>query len=151
MVWFAYEVDVASDLAQDAPDYARGFVGVSFRIDAQMRFESIYLRPTNSQCDDQVRHNHSVQYAAYPDFRFHQLRAAFPEKYETYADIELGRWIHLKLEISGIRAALDLDHMTRPAFIVTDLKLGAPHRRGVGIWIESGTVGHFKNLNITQA
>ena len=29
----AIEVEVASDLAPDAPSYARGFVGVSFRID----------------------------------------------------------------------------------------------------------------------
>lgn len=52
------EVDVASDLASDAPAYARGFIGVSFRIDSQARFESIYLRPTNSQADDQIRRNH---------------------------------------------------------------------------------------------
>lgn len=145
------EVEVASVLAPDAPDYARGFVGVSFRIDGQGRFESIYLRPTNSQCDDQVRRNHSVQYAAYPDFRFNQLRTEFPEKYETYADIELGRWTHLKLEVSGTRAALYLDHQAKPAFIVSDLKLGPGQRGGVGIWIESGTVAYFKHLNITRA
>jgi hypothetical protein len=41
------EVDIASDLAPDAPAYARGFVGVSFRMDSALRFENIYLRPTN--------------------------------------------------------------------------------------------------------
>lgn len=57
------EVDVASDLAPGAPEFARGFVGLSFRIDDAGRFESIYLRPTNSVSDDQVRRNHSVQTA----------------------------------------------------------------------------------------
>lgn len=143
------EVDVASDLASDAPAYARGFIGVSFRIDSQARFESIYLRPSNSQADDQIRRNHSVQYAGFPDFRFDQLRKESPEKYETYADIELGRWIHMKLVVKGSKASLYLDHKEKPAFIVNDLKFGSEQRGGVGIWIESGTVAHFKDLQIT--
>ncbi|WP_259697557.1 hypothetical protein [Pseudomonas fluorescens] len=142
------EVDVASDLAIDAPEYARGFVGVAFRIDRTGRFESIYLRPTNSSADDQIRRNHSVQYAGYPDFRFDQLRKESPEKYETYADLELGRWIHMKLVIKGSNVDLFLDHNEKPAFIVRDLKYGAAQRGGVGIWIESGTVAHFRNLRI---
>jgi hypothetical protein len=52
-------VDLASDLAADAPAYARGFVGLAFRIDAAGRFENIYLRPTNSTAADQVRRNHA--------------------------------------------------------------------------------------------
>jgi hypothetical protein len=142
------EVDVASDLASDAPDYARGFIGVSFRIDAHSRFESIYLRPTNSQAEDQVRRNHSVQYAGYPDFRFDQLRKESPEQYETYADLELGRWIHMKVVVEGAKARLYLDNAEKPAFIVNDLKYGAGQQGGIGIWIESGTVAHFKNLEV---
>jgi hypothetical protein len=64
------EVDLATELAPDAPDYARGFIGLAFRIDRQNRFESIYLRPVNAQVDDPVRRNRSVQYVAYPDFPF---------------------------------------------------------------------------------
>lgn len=43
------EVEVASELVENAPAYARGFVGLTFRIDKDGRFESIYLRPTNSR------------------------------------------------------------------------------------------------------
>lgn len=142
------EVDVASDLATDAPGYARGFIGLAYRIDGDGRFENLYLRPTNAMSSDQVRRNHSVQYAAFPDFRFDQLRSNSPEKYETYADISTGRWIHIKLVITGKKAELFLDHAPRPAFIVTDMKLASDRRGGVGIWIESGTVGHFRNLSI---
>jgi hypothetical protein len=144
------EVDLASDLAPDAPDYARGFIGLSFRIDDAARFESIYLRPTNSLADDQVRRNHTVQYAAYPDFRFAQRRTDSPEKYETYADIALGQWIHMKIVVDGNRAQLYLDHSDRPAFLVNDLKFGSAQRGGVGVWIESGTVAHFRNLRVTN-
>ncbi|UZF31921.1 DUF1080 domain-containing protein [Ralstonia pseudosolanacearum] len=145
------EVEVASDLAPDAPAYARGFVGISFRIDGQGRFESVYLRPTNSTADDQQRRNHSVQYAAYPDFRFNRLRAESPEKYETYAELALGRWIHMKLVVAGSQARLYLDRKAEPALVVHDLKLGPMQRGGVGIWLESGTIAHFRNLQIKPA
>jgi hypothetical protein len=145
------DVDVLSDLAVDAPAYARGFVGVAFRIDSALRFESIYLRPTNSRADDQVRRNHTIQYAAYPDFRFSQLRRDFPEKYESYADIEIGRWIHMRIVVSETSALLYLDGHAQPALIVKDLKLGAKQAGGVGVWIESGTVARFKNLRISPA
>lgn len=145
------EVDLASDLAADAPDYARGFVGLAFRIDAGKRFENVYLRPTNSTAPDQVRRNHSIQYAAYPDFRFEMLRRQWPEKYETWADITTGRWIHLRLVVAGATLQLYLDDAAHPAFIVNDMKLPATQRGGVGIWIESGTVAHFKNLRIIPA
>jgi hypothetical protein len=147
----AIEVEVASDLASDAPTYARGFVGVSFRIDQIPRFESIYLRPANSLADDQVRRNHTVQYFAYPDYDFDRLRREAPETYETYADIALGRWIHMRIVVAGNRAQLYLDRKERPALIVNDVKLGANQRGGVGIWIESGTVAHFRNLRVTHA
>jgi hypothetical protein len=145
------DVDVASDLAPDAPAYARGFVGLAFRIDAKGRFENLYMRPTNSSAPDQVRRNHTIQYAAYPDFRFDQLRSKSPEKYETWADIATGRWIHMRVVVVGSTLHLYLDGAPRPAFIVDDMKLPATQRGGVGVWIESGTVAHFKNLRIAPA
>jgi hypothetical protein len=144
------EVDVASVLAPDAPSYARGFIGLAFRIDAKKRFESIYLRPTNSQADDQVRRNRTIQYVAYPDFTFPKLRQEEPGKYETYADIDIGQWISLCLTVKDARAELFLNGASRPAIIVNDLKLGPTQRGGVGLWIEAGTIGHFSNLRITD-
>jgi len=142
------DVDVASELASDAPDYSRGFIGLAYRIDDKGYFENIYLRPINSVSDDQVRRNHTIQYAAYPDFPFDQLRSQFPEKYETYADISTEQWIHMRLKVNGPRVELYLNGCKRPAFLVDDMKLGATQRGGVGIWIESGTVAHFKNFQI---
>jgi hypothetical protein len=142
------EVDVASELVTGAPAYARGFIGLTFRIDKQGRFESIYLRPTNSVADDQVRRNHSVQYVAYPDYRFDRLRRESPEKYESYAKLDLGRWIHMKIVVSGQKAVLYLDGNTEPALIVNDLKFGTDQHGGVGVWLESGTVAYFRNLTV---
>jgi hypothetical protein len=143
------EVDILSELAPSAPGYARGFIGLAFRIDDSGQFESIYLRPTNSTADDQIRRNHSVQYVAYPNYRFHRLRAESPEKYESYAELDLGRWIHMKIIVLGARAELYLDNNNRPALLVNDLKLGADQRGGVGVWLEAGTIAYFRNLLIS--
>lgn len=145
------EVEVASELVENAPAYARGFIGLTFRIDKDGRFESIYLRPTNSTADDQVRRNHSVQYVAYPDYRFDRLRQESPEKYESYAELDLERWMHMKIVVSGAKAELYLDGNPRPALIVNDLKLGPSQRGGVGVWLESGTVAYFRNLKVIPA
>jgi hypothetical protein len=145
------EVEVASELVTNAPAYARGFIGLTFRVDKEGRFESIYLRPTNSVADDQVRRNHSVQYVAYPDYRFDRLRRESPEKYESYAELDLGRWIAMKIVVSGQKAELYLDGKTQPALIVNDLKFGTGQRGGVGVWLESGTVAYFRNLRVTPA
>ncbi len=144
------KMDVASVLAPDAPSYARGFIGLAFRIGDDKRFETIYLRPVNSQADDQLRRNRTVQYAAYPDYTFPRLRLEEPGKYETYVDIRTDEWISITLEISGARAELFINDAPRPVLIVTDLKLGATRSGGIGLWIEAGTIGYFSGLNIRQ-
>lgn len=144
------EVDLASVLAPDAPAYARGFVGVTFRIDNQNRFESFYLRPANSRVDDQVRRNHTAQYVAYPDFTFPRLRREEPERYESYVDVALGEWIRMKIVVLGTRAELYVNEARQPCLVVTDMKYGAGQRGGVGLWIESGTIGYFSNLRIDR-
>ncbi len=94
------QIDLASTLAPDAPSFARGFIGVAFRISQPAMFEGMYLRPTNSRADDQVRRNHTVQYFSCPDHDFARLRRDAPEKYESYVDVGLGEWTHLKILVS---------------------------------------------------
>lgn len=142
------ECDVAAELDHSAPSYARGFIGIGFRIDSNLRFEAIYLRPANGRVDDQVRRNHSVQYFALPGYDFARLRRESPEKYESYADIGLNEWIHMKITVNQNKARLYVNGMEQPVLVVNDLKLGSGQRGGVGFWIESGTVGYFKNLKI---
>src|SRR5205807_3535806 len=63
------EVELAGKPAANAGPGARGFIGIAFRVQGN-RFEYIFLRPTNGRADDQIRRNHSTQYAAYPEFDF---------------------------------------------------------------------------------
>ena len=145
------EVDVYSKLLPDAPDYARGFIGVAFRIkEDDTEYESIYIRPTNGRCDDQVRRNHSVQYYAYPNHKFNTLRVTSPEKYESYADMGLEEWIRMKIVVNETKAELYLNHSIYPVLIVKDLKNDI--RSGaIALWSEVGTDAYFKNLKIIQA
>lgn len=142
------EVYVASVLADDAPAYARGFIGVTFRIDVANRFESFYLRPLNSRVDDQVRRNHTLQYVAFPEYTFPRLRKEEPEKYESYVDVGLEEWIHLRIEVQARKAGIFVNRAPNPSLIVADLKLGPVQRGGVGLWIEAGTIGYFSGLQI---
>jgi hypothetical protein len=145
------EVKVLSRLKKNAPASARGFIGVAFRInDSSTKFESIYIRPTNGRADDQVRRNHSVQYYSYPDYPFDRLRKEAPEKYESYADMELNRWITLRIEVKDEKARLYIDNAQQPCLIVNDLKHGPNTSGAVALWVDMGTEGYFSDLKIVK-
>ncbi|MBC7947776.1 MAG: hypothetical protein H7Y42_07850 [Chitinophagaceae bacterium] len=145
------EVKVLGRLLKNATEFARGFIGVAFRInDSNTKFESIYIRPTNGRANDQVRRNHSTQYFSYPDYKFDRLRKEAPERYESYADMELNKWITLRIEIQDAQAKLFIDRNEQPCLIVNDLKHGADAEGGVGLWVDVGTEGFFKDLKITK-
>lgn len=145
------EVRVLSRLLKDAPDFARGFIGIAFRInDSNTRYESIYIRPTNGRAEDQVRRNHSIQYYAYPDYKFDRLRKEAPERYESYADIGLDEWIAMRLEVNGNEAKLFLNGARQPSLVVKDLKHGANSKGSIGLWVDIGTEGYFSDLRIVQ-
>ena len=142
------EVDVAGQPAAGAAAAARGFIGIAFRIQADGRYEYIYLRPTNGRADDQVRRNHSTQYSSYPDFDFARSRQEAPEKYESYVDLQPGVWTRYKIEVDGSKARLYVNGAEQPCLIVNDLKLD-PKTGGVALWVGPGTEGYFANLKIT--
>ena len=144
------EVKVLSRLLKNAPDFARGFIGVAFRIsDSNTKFESIYLRPVNARIDDQVRRNHSVQYYSYPDYKFDRLTKDSPERYESYADMEMNKWITITIEVKNAQAKLFINKNQQPSLIVNDLKHGPDTSGSIALWVETGTEGYFKDLKIT--
>jgi hypothetical protein len=133
------EARVLSRLLKDAPESARGFIGIAFRIDdLNSKFECLYIRPTNGRVEIQLRRNRATQYFSYPDFKFDRLRKEAPGEYESYADIGLDEWIDLRIEVRGTRARL----------IVNDLKHGPDLSGAVGLWVEFGTEGYFADLRI---
>ena len=145
------EVKVLSRLLKNAPDFARGFIGVAFRVnDSNTKFECIYLRPVNARVDDQVRRNHSIQYYSYPDYKFDRFRKESPEKYESYADMEMNKWITMRIEVKDAQAKLFIDKNQQPSLIVSDLKHGANATGSIALWVETGTEGYFKDLKVIK-
>ena len=50
---------------------------------------------------DQLRRNRSTQYFSYPGYDFDRLRREAPGQYESYVDLEVGEWTHLRIEVAG--------------------------------------------------
>ena len=142
------EVELAGKPGANAGPGARGFIGIAFRVQGK-RFEYIYLRPTNGRADDQIRRNHSTQYAAYPEFDFDRLRKESAEKYESYVDLEPGVWTKYRIVIDGTKARLFVHEAAQPCLIVNDMKLG-DSEGAVALFVGPGTEGYFTNLKITQ-
>jgi len=97
-----------------------------------------------------VRRNHSIQYYSYPDYKFDRLRKESAEKYESYSDMEMNKWITMTIEVKDAQAKLFLNNNTQPSLIVNDLKHGIDNSGAIGLWIDIGTIGYFKDLKITK-
>jgi hypothetical protein len=145
----AIDVDVSGTPAKGAPEDARGFIGIAFRVQSGSHFEIIYLRPTNSHADDQLRKNHTTQYSAEPSWPWDRLRKESPGVYESWTDIQPDRWTHMKIVVHGTDAALYVNHAYNPCLVIHDLKLGNIEG-GVALWMGEDTEGYFKNLRITK-
>lgn len=146
------EIQVAGKPVTGAPPWARGFVGVVFRVnDDASRFEGIYLRPENAASEDQLQRNHTVQYFSYPDYPWSRLREESPGQYEAYAPVVTGAWTRLRLEVLGDKARLYVNDSPEPALVVNGLKRGGVARGSVGLYTEPAQEAYFRNLVVTHA
>lgn len=144
------EVKLLSRLLPDAPDFARGFAGIAFRINEDdTKFESFYIRPTNGRIEDPIRKNRAVQYFSYPTYTFDFFRSQKIIDFEGPADIGLDEWITLKAVICDAKASFYLNNNTEPVLVVNEMKLGANAKGSIGLFVDIGTEAFFKDLKIT--
>jgi hypothetical protein len=144
------DVELAGAPAPDAPEGARGFVGVAFRLQPDNQtYDAFYLRPTNGRADDQERRNHAVQYISHPQWTWSRLRKETPSKYESYVDLLPGVWTRMRIDVRGSVARLFVHDNEQPTLIVNDVKSGAQGKGAVALWSDAGTVAHFRNLRVT--
>lgn len=143
------EVQMLSRLLPDAPDFARGFIGIAYRINEDdTKFESFYVRPTNGrQCDDPVRKAHGCQYFSYPKYTFDYFREHQITQYESPVDIDLDEWISLKAIINQEHAEFYINN--EKILVVNDMKHGDNLKGSVGFFVDIGTEAFFKDLKIT--
>lgn len=147
------EVDVRSRLMHWADVDCRGFIGIVFRANEDSSsFEGFYVRPRNGRsCTEPQRRIHTMQYFSYPGYTFAFFRERGIGDYEAQADIEMDEWVHLKAEVAGASARFYVDDMGTPALVVDEMFGRTDLRGGVGLYVDNGTQGHFKNLKVTCA
>lgn len=143
------DVDVRGRLLPDAPDYARGFIGIVFRANENdSEFESFYIRPANGRdCADPVRRAHGCQYFSYPGYTFSYFREFGITQYEGRVDsIALNQWSRIRAEITDDTGVFFVDGQR--VLEVKGFKHGPGSRGGVGLYVDIGTDGFFKNLTV---
>lgn len=144
------EVKLLSRLLPDAPDFARGFIGIAYRVNEDdSEFESFYVRPTNGRtCTDVVRRSHGCQYFSYPGYTFSYFREYGITKYEAEVDVDLNEWFTLKAIIEDEHAEFYLNQNTEPVLIVEDMKHGVGRKGFVGIFVDIGTEAFVSEMNV---
>lgn len=145
------EVKMYSQL-QNPPPYRgiAGFIGLYFRVkEDDSAFESIYLRPKVGRVNNQQHRNHTVQYFSYPHAKFDTLRKSNPGKYEGSAPVALNEWITMRIEVNGETAEMFINDMKYSTFIV-DKMLGKNKKGGIGLYVDIGTIGYFKDLKVIK-
>ena len=149
------ETEVAGSPGPEAYPGARGFVGIAFRLqpnaksDGPQTYDAFYLRPTNGRAEDQERRNHSAQYISHPAWTWNRMRQETPGRYEAYVDLVPDAWTPIRIEVNGSKARLFVNGQVQPTLIVNDLKSGAQARGAIALWIDTGTIAHFRNLRVT--
>lgn len=142
------EVDVRSRLLDYAPDYARAFAGLAYRIAPDFgHFESLYVRPLNGRPTNppSPRDRRAIQHFSYPDWPFDRLRELHPDEYEAGADIAPDQWIHLRLDIHGRHCVATIDGI--PVLDVESLI--DPCIGSVGLFVDIGSEAFFADLDVT--
>lgn len=145
------EVKMYSQL-QNPPPYSgiAGFIGVYFKIqENDSAFEGIYVRPKVGRINNQLFRNHAVQYISYPHYKFDILRKIAPFKYEGSAPVALNEWITMRIEVNGETAEMFINNMKYSTFIV-DKMLGKNKKGAIGLYVDIGTIGYFKDLKVTK-
>lgn len=145
------EVKMYSQIQNPQPySGVAGFIGVYFRVkEDDSAFEGIYVRPKVGRVNNQQHRNHAVQYISYPHYKFDTLRKIAPYKYEGSAPVALNEWITMRIEVNGETAEMFINDMKYSTFIVEKM-LGKNKRGGVGLYVDIGTIGYFRDLKITK-
>jgi hypothetical protein len=145
------EVMMYSQLQHPAPySGVAGFIGMFFRVkEGDSAFEAIYVRPKVGRVSNQLFRNHAVQYISYPHYKFDTLRKIAPFRYEGSAPVALNEWIKMRIEVNGETAELFINDAKYSTFIVDKL-LGSNKKGGIGLYVDIGTIGYFRNLKVTK-
>ncbi|MCW3094346.1 MAG: hypothetical protein JWP81_5415 [Ferruginibacter sp.] len=91
----------------------------------------------------------AVQYYSYPDYKMDNIASTPGGPFEAGADIGLNEWITMRIEVQGQQATLYLNDKKEPVLTIKNMK-GNLKSGAIGLWVDIGTQGYFKDLKITK-
>ena len=56
----------------------------------------------------------------------------------------------MKIEVRGEKARLYVHGSEQPVLIVNDVRTGPGAKGRIALWIDNGTVAHFRNLTVAK-
>ena len=145
------EVKVLSRIQKNTPYRdSWGFIGLAFRINSDnSAFESMYIRPKVGRSTNPVVRNQAIQYYSYPNYKMDNIGRSPGGPFEASADIGLNEWITLRIEVEGQQASLYINDKKEPSLTIKQMK-GNLKSGAIGLWVDIGTEGYFKDLTITK-
>ena len=102
------QAEIAGAPMPGAPAGARGFVGLAFRLQSDLRtYDAFYLRPTNGRADDQVQTQPRCRSTSrIPTGRGSGFARRRPRSTNPYVDLVPGQWTKVRIEVRGAQARL---------------------------------------------
>jgi hypothetical protein len=130
------EVDVAVD-------GQRAFPGIEFRARDADNLELVYVRPHKPNAADTLQYT-PVE-GSLGGWQLYSGRG-----FTATADVPTGRWVHLRIEVSGNRARVFWDGGATPALAISELRLG-DGAGYLGLRAPANGSVHFANFRFTPA
>ena len=145
------EVKVLSRIQKNTPYRdSWGFIGLAFRINSDnTAFESMYIRPKVGRSKNPVVRNQAIQYYSYPNYKMDNIGRSPGGPFEASADIGLDEWITLRIDVDRQQASLYINDKKEPSLTIKQMK-GNLKSGAIGLWVDIGTEGYFKDLKITK-
>ena len=118
----------------------RSYPGVLFRITSPGNYERFYIRPHRASL-----YPDALQYTpAFNGIDGWQLYNG--EGFTASATIPANQWLHFKLEVSGVRARIYMDDMSKPILVVNELKRGVS-KGTIGLLTPRDKSAYFSNFD----
>jgi hypothetical protein len=124
-----------------------GFLGIAFGVADARTFEAVYFRPFRFTDADKASRAHAVQYVAWPEHTWENLRREKPGVYESALKPapDPGGWFHARMEVTKDKVRVYVDGAKEPCLVVD--RLAGRAGGGIGLWVDSRESA-FANLRI---
>ena len=120
----------------------RAFIGLVFRFRSRDDHEAFYLRAHKSGLPDAAQYTPSLNGS-------HAWQLYSGPGFTATAEIPRNRWLHVKIEVTGLTGRVYLDNSPEPLMVITDLKKG--YGKGSVGFYASAMGAHFSDFKFTPA